>query len=91
MKVDLFKPNDFTAEWLQELEKTFKSGMIAQAGKVEEFENEFGKKFDYEYQRCGCCNIFLASEPLSGKRFVKVTERRTKKDWADFVEDIALK
>lgn len=46
-------------------------------------------KFDYEYERCGVCNIFLASEPLAGKRLVKITERKTKKDWADFIEDIA--
>lgn len=46
-------------------------------------------KFDYEYERCGVCNIFLASEPLTGRRFVKITERKTKKDWAQFVENIA--
>lgn len=45
-------------------------------------------KFDYEYERCGVCNIFLANEPLAGKRFVKITERKTKQDWANFIEDI---
>jgi len=45
-------------------------------------------KYDYEYERCGSCNIFLASEPLSGKRFVEVTERKTKQDWARFIDDI---
>ncbi len=25
-------------------------------------------KYDYEYRRCGVCNIFLACEPLRGKR-----------------------
>ena len=44
----------------------------------------------YEYRRCGVCNIFLASEPLAGKRIVKVTEKKTKKDWACFVEEIAI-
>lgn len=48
-------------------------------------------KYDYEYERCGVCNIFLASEPLTGKRFVKITERRTKQDWASFIEEIAIK
>jgi transposase len=48
-------------------------------------------KFDYEYERCGVCNIFLASEPLAGKRYVKITERKTKRDWAYFIEEIALK
>ncbi len=46
-------------------------------------------KYDYEYRRCGNCNIFLASEPLAGKRMIKITERRTKKDWAYFLENIA--
>lgn len=36
-------------------------------------------KHDYEYKRNGTCSIFLASEPLSGKRLVQVQERRTKK------------
>lgn len=44
---------------------------------------------DYEYERCGVCNIFMAGEPLAGRRLVSVTERKTKKDWAYFVEDIA--
>ena len=46
-------------------------------------------KHDYEYKRCGVCNVFLASEPLAGKRMVKITERKTKLDWACFIEDIA--
>ncbi len=44
---------------------------------------------DYEYERCGVCNIFMACEPLAGKRMVKITERRTKRDWAEFIEEIA--
>jgi hypothetical protein len=48
-------------------------------------------RYDYEYRRCGTCNIFLAGEPLAGKRMVKITERRTKQDWALFLQDIAEK
>ncbi len=44
---------------------------------------------DYEYERCGTCNIFMANEPLKGKRFVKVTDRRTKNDWAHFISDLS--
>jgi len=44
---------------------------------------------DYEYKRCGVCNIFMASEPLAGKCIVKITERKTKRDWALFLEEIA--
>lgn len=46
-------------------------------------------KEDYEYERCGVANIFMANEPLAGKRYVKVTEQKTKKDWAAFVKEIA--
>ncbi len=46
-------------------------------------------KYDYEYKRCGVCNIFMACEPLAGKRMAKITERKTKKDWAYFLEEIA--
>ena len=46
-------------------------------------------RHDYEYKRCGVCNIFLACEPLAGERMVKVTERKTKQAWASFLEDIA--
>ena len=46
-------------------------------------------KHDYEYKRCGICNIFISCEPLVGKRTVKVTERKTKRDWACFIEEIA--
>ncbi len=46
-------------------------------------------KYDYEYRRNGVCNIFLACEPLAGKRMVTVTERKTKLDWAWFIEKIA--
>lgn len=38
---------------------------------------------DYEYARQGVCNLFLAVEPLTGKRTVRVTERRTALDFAD--------
>ncbi len=46
-------------------------------------------KQDYEYRRVGVCNIFLACEPLAGKRRVAITERKTKRDWAVFLEQIA--
>ena len=31
----------------------------------------------------------MANEPLKGKRFVEVTEFKTKKDWAMFIKEIA--
>jgi hypothetical protein len=47
------------------------------------------EKYDYEYVRNGVCNIFMSNEPLAGKRLVKITERKTKQDWAVFLEEIA--
>lgn len=47
------------------------------------------ERHDYEYERCGVYNVFVANEPLAGKRLVKVTERKTKCDWAQFVSELA--
>jgi hypothetical protein len=41
------------------------------------------QRYDYEYERNGVRNLFLFFEPLAGQRHLKVTERRTKKDWAE--------
>ena len=38
---------------------------------------------DYEYERHGVCNLFLAIEPLRGWRKVQVTARRTALDFAE--------
>lgn len=46
------------------------------------------EKYDYEYKRKGTCNIFVAVEPKGGRRVIRVTDTRTKKDFADFVEDL---
>jgi transposase len=47
------------------------------------------EKYDYEYIRRGVCNIFMANEPLKGKRYVKVTKTKTKTDWAEYLSEIA--
>lgn len=38
---------------------------------------------DYEYKREGTANIFMMTEPLAGQRWVRVTDRRTKADFAE--------
>src|SRR5215467_8273290 len=38
---------------------------------------------DYEYERHGTANLFVLVEPLAGWRHVEVTERRTKRDYAE--------
>jgi hypothetical protein len=43
---------------------------------------------DDEYIRKGVASIFIEVEPLGGKRKVKITERRTRSDWACFIEEM---
>ena len=47
------------------------------------------EKQDYEYSRQGVTNIFMANEPLKGKRYIRIKSTKTKKDWACFVRYIA--
>ncbi len=43
---------------------------------------------DDEYVRKGVASIFIEVEPLGGLRKVKITERRTRVDWAYFIEEM---
>jgi hypothetical protein len=44
------------------------------------------RKIDDEYVRHGVAAIFMAVDPLNGKRFVSITDRRTRIDWATFIK-----
>lgn len=46
------------------------------------------KKYDSEYERKGTSNLFMIFEPLAGKRHVRITEQRTKRDWAECIKTI---
>jgi len=46
------------------------------------------ERYDTEYERNGTSNIFIHFEPLQGKRQAKVTARRTKTDWAEFIKEM---
>lgn len=48
-------------------------------------------KYDYEYKRNGTANIFVAIEPLAGKRKIAVTKNRKKKDFAYFIKELVEK
>jgi hypothetical protein len=48
------------------------------------------EKFDTEYERNGTANIFMAFEPLQGLRFTKITEQRTRTDWAHYIREINI-
>ncbi|MFT5262796.1 MAG: hypothetical protein ACI8YQ_001534 [Polaribacter sp.] len=59
---------------------------------VKGFETEPGrvKKQHYEYSKNGFCNLLLAAiEPLTGKRFAMVFDRRRKIEYAEFMENLA--
>jgi hypothetical protein len=45
-------------------------------------------RHDYEYRREGTANLFMFFAPLQNWRHVKVTERRTKVDWAWCMRDL---
>lgn len=46
------------------------------------------KRTDYEYRRKGVVNAFMTFEPLQARRHVKVTDRRTRKDWAECIREL---
>jgi len=48
----------------------------------------YERKQDYEYERLGVCNIFLANEPLSGFRTIRITPHKCKANWAEFMRDV---
>lgn len=47
------------------------------------------KRQDYQYKRNGVCTVLIAFEPLTGWRFVQVRKRRTKQDYAEFMQALA--
>ncbi len=46
---------------------------------------------DDEYVRKGVASIFMAVEPLGGKRKVQITGRRTRTEWAYFIKSLLEK
>lgn len=45
---------------------------------------------DYHYKRNGTAVVLMAIEPLAGYRIIKVTERKTKEDYANFMRELAV-
>jgi hypothetical protein len=62
---------------------------LTETVREEQMEAGKEKRVDYEYIRHGVATIFMANEPLKGKRLVEVTRFKTKKDWAKFIKRIA--
>jgi hypothetical protein len=46
------------------------------------------ERYDYEYVRNGTANILMVFEPLANRRITKVTDRRTRRDWAEMVREL---
>jgi transposase len=46
------------------------------------------RREDYEYERGGVANVFMFTEPLAGRRWVDITEHRTKVDWAQQIGEL---
>lgn len=47
------------------------------------------KRVDYEYKRAGTAVLLVAFEPLTGKRMVEVSLRRTKTDYCRFMQKVS--
>ena len=47
------------------------------------------ERVDYEYRRQGVGDLFMFFEPLQGKWHVKVTDQRTRKDWAQAMRELS--
>lgn len=45
-------------------------------------------KQHYEYERHGTCCLFMAVEPLAGFRYIEVRDQRTKRDYAEFLQNL---
>jgi len=49
------------------------------------------KREDYHYKRNGTCCVLMTVEPLTGKRIIRVTKQKTKKDYAKFMRLVEKK
>ena len=46
------------------------------------------KRMDPEYHRCGVASVFMLSEALAGKRYVRVRSQRTQVDFAEIIREL---
>ena len=69
------------------LDETSKQ-LLAHTRQASPMEPGQPQREDYEYERKGTYSIFLACEPLTGKRYVQASVQRTRQDWAHFVQEL---
>jgi transposase len=79
--VDPKRPLVCMDEVPKQLLSDIRAPIAAQPGQLE--------RVDYEYQRQGVANIFMFFEPFCGQRHVKVTDTRTRMDWAEAMRELS--
>ena len=62
--------------------------LVAEARKAIPVERGTPKRIDAEYRRCGTASVFMLNAPLEGRRHVRVRERRTRKDFAEVIQEL---
>ena len=62
--------------------------LLAQTRAPLKLKPDASQKEDYEYERRGSRNLFIAVEPLAGWRQVMVTKHRKKADFANFIRQL---
>ncbi len=77
---DATRPVVCLDEQSKQLIREARTPVLARPGRPE--------RVDYEYERNGTANLFMVFEPLAGRRRVKVTDRRTKVDFAHVVREL---
>jgi transposase len=78
---DPLRPQICMDETSKRLLRETRQPLPMQPGKPERQE-------DYEYERGGVVNLFMFLEPLMGRRWVDVTEQRTKVEWAHQIKEL---
>jgi hypothetical protein len=77
---DPLRPQICMDEVSKQLLKDTRQSLPMEPGKVQ--------RHDYEYERGGVVKLFMFCEPLRGRRWVDVTEQRTKVDWAHQIKEL---
>lgn len=69
------------------LDETSKQ-LVAESRSSIPLRNGHCKRIDAEYRRCGVASVFMLSEALAGKRYVRVRSKRTKIDFAEVIREL---
>lgn len=77
---DPLRPVVCMDETSKQLLRDTREALPMEPGKVE--------RVDYEYERGGVANVFMFLEPLAGRRWIDITEHRTKVDWAHQIKEL---